>query len=192
MELDYFFPLIGVLASLLWAYVSFRYYLYYSGLDYTGVGDQDTYRRLIRMAQVSMLVASLAFAGSLVYLFNLSKAPRPIPAMVTTAPGDGSGELTPTPSLVAPVVPTPPVESSPTPEMAAGTGFARIGNTTGFGVNVRFEPGLAAAAITQLSDGVRVELTGEVQTADGFTWQGVRLEDGRLGWIVDTFLIPEP
>jgi hypothetical protein len=57
---------------------------------------------------------------------------------------------------------------------------------------VRFDPGLASAALTQLSDGVRVELTGEVQTADGFNWQEVRLEDGRLGWIVENFLIPEP
>jgi SH3-like domain-containing protein len=112
--------------------------------------------------------------------------------MVTSTPGEGTGQPSPAPSLVAPVVPTPAPESSPTPESVPVSGFARIGNTTGFGVNVRSEPGLAFAVLTQLSDGVRVELTGEVQSADGFTWQRVRLEDGRLGWIVDNFLIPEP
>ena len=76
--------------------------------------------------------------------------------------------------------------------MAPGSGFARIGNTNGFGVNVRSEPGLEYEMFAQLSDGSRVELTGEAQSADGFTWQRVRLEDGRLGWIANNFLISEP
>lgn len=192
MELDYLFPLIGVLASLLWAYVSFRYYLHYSGLNYSGVGDQDKNRRLIWMAIVSLVVASLAFTSSLVSLFNLAGTPRPLPANATLAPGVGGGQPSPTPSLFSPPVQTPSPESSPTPESLPGSGFARIGNTSGFGANVRSEPGLAFAVLTQLSDGVRVELTGEAQSADGFNWQRVRLEDGRLGWIVDKFLIPEP
>jgi hypothetical protein len=192
MELDYLFPLIGVILSLLWAYLSFRYYLRYSGRIYTGEGNQDENRRLIRLAQVSLLISSLAFTGSLVYLFNLSGTPRPPPATTTLAPGEGAGQPSPTPGLSSPLVPTPPPESSPTPEVVPGSGFAHIGNTSGFGANVRSEPGLAYAVLTQLSDGIRVELTGEVQSADGFNWQHVRLEDGRLGWIVDQFLIPEP
>ena len=190
--MDYLFPLIGVLVSLLWAYASFRYYLYYSGLIYTGVGNQDRNRRLIKVAQVSLLVSILAFIGSLVTLFDLAGTPRPLPAMVTSTPAEGTGQPSPATSLVAPVEPTPSPESSPTPETVPVSGFARIGNTFGFGVNVRSEPGLAFEVLTQLSDGMRVELTGEVQSADGFNWQRVRLEDGRLGWIVDNFLIPEP
>lgn len=192
MALDYLIPLIGVLASLLWVYVSFRYYLHYSGRIYTGVGNQDENRRFIRMAQVSLLVSSLAFAGSLVYLFNLSGTPIPPRATATFASGEGAGQPSPAPSLFSPLVPTPLPESSPTPEGVPASGFAHIGNTSGFGANVRTEPGLAFGVLIQLSDGTRIELTGEVQSADGFTWQRIRLEDGQLGWIAENFLIPEP
>ncbi len=192
MESNYVFPLIGVLASLLGAYVSFRYFLYYRGLIHTGVGDQDKNRRLFRIAQVFLLVSSLAYIGLLVNLFNLSRTAIPPPATVTLAPGEGAGKPSPTISPFSPLVPTPSPLSSPTPEVIPGVGFARIGNTNGFGVNVRSEPGLQYELLTQLSDGNRVELTGEAQSADGFTWQRVRLEDGRLGWIADIFLIPEP
>jgi hypothetical protein len=191
MKLDYLIPLIGVLLSLLWAYFSFRYYLYFSGRIYTGAGNQDENRRLVRMAQVSMLISSLAFIGLLGYLFNLSGKDMSPPADATGAPGEGTSQPSPTPSLFSPPVPTPPAESSPTPEAFPESGFARIGNTSGFGANVRSEPGLVFEVLIQLSDGSRVELTGETQSADGFTWQRVRLEDGRLGWIADIFLIPE-
>lgn len=192
MVSDYFYPLIGVLASLLWAYVSFRYFLYYRGLIYSGVGNQDNNRRLMRRAQISLLVSTLAFTGSLVILFNLSRSAIPPPATATLAPGDGASEPSPTPRPFSPLVPTSSPESSPTPEVVPGIGFARIGNTNGFGVNVRSAPGLEYEMLTQLSDGSRVELTGEAQSADGFTWQSIRLEDGQLGWIADIFLIPEP
>jgi len=191
MELNFLYPLIGVLVSLLWAYVSFRYFLYYSGRIYTGVGNQDKNRRLIRMAQVSLLVSSLAFTGLLVNLFNLSGTAIPQPAIATLAPGEGADQPSPNPNPISPLVRTPNPESSPTPEIVPGSGFAHIGNTSGFGVNVRSEPGLEYEVITQLSDGSRVELTGEAQSANGFTWLRVRLEDGRLGWIVDKFIIPE-
>ena len=186
------FSLIGVLASLLWAYASFRYYLHYSGRIYTGEGDQAENRRLIRLAQVSLLVASLVFIGSALTLYDLSGTPVEPPASVTLGPGEGAGQPSPAPGLVSPPASTPPPESSPTPEVMPASGFARIGNTSGFGANVRSEPGLAFGVLTQLSDGIRVELTGEVVSADGFTWQRIRLENGQLGWIADNFLIPEP
>jgi len=192
MKLDYLYPLIGVLVSLLWAYISFRYFLYYRGLIFNGVGDQEKNRRLVRMAQVSLLVSSLAFTGLLVILFNLSGIAIPPPAIATLAPGEGASQPSSNPSPFSPLVHTPAPESSPTPAVDPGLGFARIGNTNGFGVNVRSEPGLAYEVLTQLSDGSRVELTGEAQSADGFTWLHVRLEDGHLGWIADIFLIPEP
>ncbi len=197
MESDYLYPLIGVLASLLWAYVSFRYFLYYRGLIYTGVGNQDRNRRLIRIVQVFLLVSSLVFTGSLIILFNLSGTDISPPAIATLTLGEEvglsmAGQPLPTPSHFLPLVNSPSPESSSTPEVVPGVGFARIGNTNGFGVNVRSEPGLEYELLTQLSDGSRVELTDEAQSADGFTWQHVRLEDGHLGWIADKFLIPEP
>jgi Bacterial SH3 domain len=192
MDSDYIYPLIGVFASLLWIYVSFRYFLYYRGLIYTEVGNQDKNRRLIRRAQIFLLVSSLAFTGSLVNLFHLSRTAIPPLVIATLAPGEMASKSLPTPNPFSPFVPTPSPESSPTPELVPARGFARIGNTNGFGVNVRSEPGLVYEMLTQLSDGSRVELTGEVQSADGFTWQRVRLEDGRLGWIAENFLIPEP
>jgi hypothetical protein len=192
MESDYFYPLVGVLASLLCAYISFRYFLYYRGLIYSGVGNQDKNRRLTRRAQIFLLVSSLAFTGSLVILFNLSETAIPPPDIAPLVPGEGAGQLSPTSSPVSALVSTPSPESSPTPNVVPGIGFARIGNTNSFGVNVRAEPGLEYEMLTQLSDGSRVELAGEVQSADGFTWQRVRLENGDLGWIADNFLIPEP
>jgi hypothetical protein len=199
MELDYFYPLVGVLATLLWTYLSFRYLLYYHGLIYTRAGYQDNTRRLVRWAQASLLVSSMAFTSSLVHLFNLSETAIPEPAIATLAPGEGvglsapgAGAPLPTPSPFSSLVPAPSPESSPTPEAVPGLGFARIGNTNGFGANVRTEPRLASEMLTQLSDGSRVELTGEAQSADGFTWQRIRLEDGHLGWIAENFLIPEP
>ncbi len=192
MESDYIYLLIGVLASLLWAYVSFRYFLYYRGLIYSGVGNQDNNRRLMRRAQISLLVSTLAFTGSLVILFNLSRTAISPPATATMAPGERVDQPSPTPRVSSPFVPTASPVSSPTPKVVPGIGFVRIGNTNDFGANVRSEPGLEYEMLTQLSDGSRVELTGEVQSADGFTWQRVRLEDGRLGWIADNFLIPEP
>jgi hypothetical protein len=199
MDSGYFYSLIGVLASLLWAYVSFRYVLYYRGLIYNGVSNQEKNWRLFRRVQVLLLVSSLAFTGSLVNLFILSRTAMQPHATATITPGDGARQSvpgayqpSPTPSLVTPLVPTLSLESSLTPEVVPGSGFARIGNTNTFGANVRSEPGLEFEMITQLSDGSRVELTGEAQSADGFTWQHVRLEDGRLGWVADNFLIPEP
>ena len=192
MKLDYLYPLIGVLVSLLWAYVSFRHFLYYRGLIFTGVGNQFKNKRLVRMAQISLLVSSLAFSVLLVNLFNLSGTANPPPAIATLAPSEGASQPSSNPSPFSPLVQTPSPENSPTPAVDPGLGFARIGNTNGFGVNVRSEPGLAYEVLTQLSDGSRVELTGEAQSADGFTWLHVRLEDGHLGWIADIFLIPEP
>jgi hypothetical protein len=192
MRSDYIYPLIGVLVSLLWAYVSFRYFLYYRSVIVTGVGNQDKNRRLIRRAQVFLLVSSLAFTGLLVDLFNLSRTAIPLPATATLAPDEGAGQPSPSPNPFSPLVPTLSPESSQTPEVVPSLGFARIGNTNGFGANVRSEPGLEYEMLAQLSDGSQVELTGKAQSADGFTWQRVRLEDGRLGWIADNFLIPVP
>ena len=192
MVSDYIYPLIGALASLLWAYVSFRYFLYYRGLIVTGVGNQDKNRHHLRRAKVFLLVSGLVCTGSLVILFNLSRTAIPPPATATLAPGERAGQPSPTPSPSSLLVPTLSPENSPTPEVVPGIGFARIGNTNGFGANVRSEPGLEYEMLAQLSDGCQVELTGEAQSADGFTWQRVRLEDGRLGWIADNFLIPKP
>jgi len=193
MESDYFYLLIVVLASLLWASVSFRVFLYYRGQTYSGMGNQDNNRRLVRMAQVFLLASSLAFTGSLVNLFNLSGTATPPPVLATIAPGEETDQPSPTPTRIpiSPPEPTLSPESSLSPEVVPGSGFARIGNTNGYGVNVRSAAGLGSEMLTQLSDGSRVELTGEAQSADGFTWQRVRLEGGRLGWIVDNFLIPE-
>ncbi len=192
MKSDYIFSLIGVLAGLLGVYVGFRYYIYYRSLIYPGARNQEKNRRISRRAQILMLVSGLIFTGSLVNLFVFSETVTTPPAIATSTPGEAAGQPSSAPGTLSPLVPTVSSESSPTPEVITGTGFARIGNTNSFGVNVRSEPGLNFEMLAQLSDGSRVELTGEAQSADGFTWQRVRLEDGRLGWIADNFLIPEP
>jgi len=191
MESGFFYPLISVLLSLLWVYFSFRYYLYYRNRIEARSDNQVKYRSLIKGAQISLIVSILTFTGSTIYLFNLSETGT-IPAITATlTPGEGADLPSPAPSL-SPLLLTPSPESSPTAEVIPGVGTAVIGNTNGFGVYVRSEPGLQYEMLTQLPDGSRVEMTGEVQTADGFTWQRVRLEDGRIGWVADNFLIPEP
>ncbi len=194
MDSGNFFPLIAILGCLLWVYFSFRYFLYYRGRISNGMGNPDKNTHLVRRAQLSLLVSSLVFTGTLVTLLNLPRVVIPPPATATLTPDLGSdlslpgaGQPQPTPG-----VSTPLETSSPTPEVIPSSGTARIGNTNGFGVFVRSEPGLKYEMLAQLSDGSRVELTGEVQTADGFTWQRVLLEDGRSGWIAENFLIPEP
>ncbi len=186
-----FYPLIAVLASLLWAYFSFRYYVYYRGLIHPGVDDKDKNRRLLSWARVFLLVSSLALVGLLVNLFNLPGGANPPLTTATSTPGEEVGQLSPTPGLTPLLVLTSTIVSTSTPEVLPVAGFARVGNTNTFGVNVRSEPGLKYEMLAQLSDGTRVELTGEAQIADGFNWQRVRLADGRLGWIADNFLIPE-
>lgn len=191
MESGFFYPLISVLLSLLVVYISFRFFLYYRGLIDAKLGDPASNRRLVRIAQGILLVSSLAFIGSSVNLYNLSEIAT-IPAVTATlTPGEGADLPSPAPSI-SPLLLTPSPESSPTAEVIPGVGTAVIGNTNGFGVYVRSEPGLQYEMLTQLPDGSRVEMTGEVQTADGFSWQRVRLEDGRLGWIANNFLISEP
>jgi hypothetical protein len=194
MESGSFFPLIVVLVGLLWIYVSFRYLLYYHGLisNGNGTGDPDKNWRIFRWAQVSLLVACLFFTGALVNLFNLPKVDKAPVATATIALDEGVGQPLPTSSPFTPLPPAASPLSSPTPGVVPGSGTARIGNTNGFGVFVRAEPGLKYEMLTELSDGSRVELTGEAQSADGFTWQRVHLEDGRVGWIAENFLIPEP
>jgi len=187
----YFLPLLVVLASLLCTYLGFRYYLYYQSRVYSSFGYGEKNRRLMNQALLIMLVSGLVFVVSLLYLVFLSRNPIFPAAISTASPGEGAERSTPavspTPRIPSTGGLTPSPMSSPTP----GAGFARIGNTNGFGANVRSEPGLNFESLIQLSDGSRVELTGEAQAADGFNWQRIRLEDGRQGWIADNFLIPE-
>jgi hypothetical protein len=65
--------------------------------------------------------------------------------------------------------------------------FARVVNT-GACLNVRAEPGAAAAVLACAADGVLLRDTGEARQADGTTWQRVVTPAGVEGWASSQYL----
>lgn len=66
-------------------------------------------------------------------------------------------------------------------------GFGVIAEVSGNqgALRLRQAPTVAGAAITAMPVGTRVEIIGDSQDADGYTWWHLRLEDGRSGWAVE-------
>ena len=107
-------------------------------------------------------------------------------------PSAPSGASAPTP-----VTPTPP-PPTPTPQPSAPTApprpaFVATDQVDAEGpVNFRAGPGTAHPAQAALRPGTLLAATGESTTIDGVRWRQYRLEDGRIGWVVDTFVRPAP
>src|SRR5205085_1025409 len=70
-------------------------------------------------------------------------------------------------------------------------GDVNVGNTSGFGLRLRVDPGESSPIITTLSDGTTVKLTGDPVYADGYSWFPVQTADGVDGSsAVARWLIP--
>lgn len=64
-----------------------------------------------------------------------------------------------------------------------------VTSADGDAVNVRTEPGLGSAIVTQLRNGDTAEIVGAPRDADGFTWFEIAL-NGSRGWAVRQYLTP--
>jgi hypothetical protein len=80
---------------------------------------------------------------------------------------------------------------SPTPEPTPAR-TAEIANTGGAGANMRSLPGMTGTIITSINDGTTVILLNETEAVDGFSWRKIALLDGREGWVVEIYLVPNP
>lgn len=139
-------------------------------------------------------------AGLGVVVFQVLQVVRPalVPetptavTLVTATPSETTLPATPTiRSITATPVPTFTPEPTATSSSAGDLLPGVIGNTNFQGVNCRETASLSGQILAKLVNGTSVLIVnGSVVDSEGYTWQQVQLEDGRLGWIVADFLIP--
>jgi len=112
--------------------------------------------------------------------------PRPEVARPPTTSPTPTHTALPSPTALPTYTPAPTATTVPT---ATPVSYAVIGATGGRGVFFRHLPGMSPI-VTALRDGTRVQLTGERVESDGRTWVEVILEDGRVGWVAESYLVP--
>jgi uncharacterized protein YraI len=59
-------------------------------------------------------------------------------------------------------------------------------------VNLRAGPGTAYTAQGTLPPGTLLTATGQSAVIDGVRWREYHLQDGRTGWVVDSYVEPAP
>jgi uncharacterized hydrophobic protein (TIGR00271 family) len=109
--------------------------------------------------------------------------PTPTSTPTPTATPTATATSTPTPT------PTHTPTSTPTPTPTPTPILVEVGGTSGQGVWMYRQPGLAGGKITAWRDGTAMTLIGEPVEADGYVWVQVIDPKGRLGWIPDRYLI---
>jgi carbohydrate-binding DOMON domain-containing protein len=115
----------------------------------------------------------------------------PVPPTSTATYTPVPPTLTPTLTLTPTRTPIPTETLTPTPVPV----YARIQPPTG--ALIRSEPGFSAPILYPgIMQGILVQLLGNSQDVDGYTWIQIRVvEDGREGWILQSLLLiatPEP
>ncbi len=181
-----------IFASLLSIVLSFRYFLYYYRLAMDRSLRLEDNAHRYRVSARILVGSCLVLVASLGYMImntNGGNEVRAAPTPTTAAPTAPTLQQTAPGTTLSPGTTTQ--EQIPTQPATPVSIFAKVGNTSGAGVNVRSDPGLGATIIAQISDDSRVTLLEDSQDVDGFTWQLVVLPDGRRGWIAINFLIPE-
>lgn len=186
--------LIVIFASLLGVMFSFNYYVHYRVLVLNRPFQREENRRRYRIALLALAFSVVIFLAA---LFTLVAGARrsdqsPGDTGLTASPSGGQVQLTPanptaTPAPGQPAASPLPPTATPTPSLRR----ARIGNTNGFGANLRTAPGVAAEIVATLMDDTPVKLAGASQEAGGYTWQLVVLDNGQEGWVAEIFLIFE-
>lgn len=194
MDVRLAIQLILVFTSLLSIMFSFNYYVHYRVLALNRPFQREQNRRRYRAALLVLAFSATIFGAAMLSLVagagRGGQAPQNF-GLTASPPGE---QFQPDPSSPAttaapggPTVAPPTPSATPTPALRRAT----IGNTNGFGANMRTAPGVAAEIVATLSDDTQVKLTDAIQEAGGYTWQLVVLEDGSEGWVADIFLILE-
>jgi hypothetical protein len=183
-----------IFTSLLSIMFSFNYYVHYRVLALNRPFQREENRRRYRAALLLLAFSALIFIAAMSSLVagagrggqatqNPGLTATPSGEQLQVAPSVPAATPAPSGPAVAPPIPS----ATPTPVLRR----ARIGNTNGFGANMRTAPGVAAEIVATLSDDTQVKLTDAIQEAGGYTWQLIITDDGREGWVADIFLIPE-
>lgn len=73
--------------------------------------------------------------------------------------------------------------------LSAGS-FVLIGHTDGYGIRLRFGPGLDTATIRIVPDGETLRVSGGPETVNGERWWRLQDNLGNIGWAADQYLSP--
>ena len=186
--------LIFIFTSLLSITFSFNYYVHYRVLVLNRTFQQEENRRRYRAALLALAFSVLILIAALFSLVAGAHRGGQMPQSpgLTASPSGGQIQVLP-PSSAATPAPGEPAGATlaPSETPTAILRRARIGNTNGFGANIRTAPGVAAEIVATLMDDTQVRLAGASQEAGGYTWQLVVLDNGLEGWVADIFLIFE-
>ncbi|RME59666.1 MAG: hypothetical protein D6790_10375 [Caldilineae bacterium] len=121
------------------------------------------------------------------------------PAAVTEGQAAPAAALEPTPTPIVTPEPTP----TPTPALLEPGQRVVVGNTDGFGIRLRAEPGTGALTLAIYEDGTPFvvldpgsEYDAYPVEVDGYRWYRLRVadnpQDQLVGWAAGDFLLPEP
>jgi uncharacterized hydrophobic protein (TIGR00271 family) len=110
-----------------------------------------------------------------------TSTPSPTPTYTSTP----TSTPTPTPTHTPTYTPTPTSTPTPTPTPV----LAAVGATGGEGVWMYRQPSFRSEKITAWRDGTVMTLTGGSVEAGNYLWIEVVDPKGRLGWILDEYLI---
>jgi hypothetical protein len=69
-------------------------------------------------------------------------------------------------------------------------GFVSVGNTDGFGIRLRFGPGLDYATVRIVLDGETLRVAGGPESGDGEQWWRLQDNQGNIGWAAVQYLTP--
>ena len=156
---------------------------------------------VITLIALALLVGFSAFSTTLGWFGTPLAVPTYTPTATfthTPVPPTSTSTYTPVPPTLTPTVtltptrtPIPTETFTPTPVPV----YARIQPPTG--ALIRSAPGFSAPILYPgIMQGILVQLLGNPQEVDGYTWVQIRVvEDGREGWILQSLLLiatPEP
>lgn len=118
----------------------------------------------------------------------------PTPTLTSTHTPTPTFAATPTPTFTPTSTPTytPTPTHTPMPMPTPTPVLVGVGGTGGQGVWMYRRPGLKGTKITAWRDGTVLTVAGGPVEADGYVWIQVVDPKGRLGWIPERYLIPQP
>ncbi len=95
-----------------------------------------------------------------------------------------------TPTATATATPTPTATPTLTPTFTPTPVSARVANTGGRGLRLRWTPGGSLAAV--LAEGAVVTLLPERAEMDGLEWVRIQDSEGKTGWVAVDYLVTIP